>query len=191
MSWLYGTAGDDRLLGGDGNNALFGRGGNDFLSSRGDHARQFFSGGWGNDTIYGGSGYDYMLGGSGNDQLVSADGNDYLVGGRGNDTLTGGFGMPEENDYDTVTGGTGADLFVLGFDYGCAYIGDDYATITDFSRRQGDKIQVAGNAGDYSLSYSPALSGTEIYYQGDLIAIFQNTTNLSLALDFNFVPLIA
>jgi Ca2+-binding RTX toxin-like protein len=189
MPWFYGTAGDDRLLGRDGNNVLSGRGGNDFLSSRGDHERQFFSGGWGNDTLHGGNGYDYMLGGPGNDGFLSGDGNDYLVGGRGKDTLAGGFGMVQENAYDTLTGGIGADLFVLGFEYGRAYIGEPYATITDFSRRQGDKLELAGNARDYSLSYSPALSGTGIYYQDDLIAIVQNTSNLSLAVDFNFVPL--
>jgi hypothetical protein len=62
------------------------------------------------------------------------------------------------------------------------YLGDDYATITDFNYLEGDKFQVYGSSADYSLgtsnwSGSDALD-TGIYYQGNLIAVVQDTTDV-------------
>ncbi|BAU64524.1 peroxidase family protein [Stanieria sp. NIES-3757] len=55
---------------------------------------------------------------------------------------------------DTLSGGAGGDTFVLGDSLGAFYSGSGYATITDFSFSQGDKIQVFGSASDYTLANS-------------------------------------
>lgn len=182
---LYGEDGNDNLTGGGGSNTLYGGNGNDRISSRVSDQAQFFYGGKGDDSLYAGYADDYLLGGRGNDKLYGSYGSDYLVGGSGSDFLAGTFGDSGEEDFDTLTGGTGADLFVLGFDYGFSYLGEGNALITDFSRNQGDKIQVTGSINNYS--FSPTAAGTGIYYQNDLIAIVQTTTILSVSLDFTFV----
>lgn len=186
---LEGKDGDDTLLGGGGNDTLVGGQGNDNLE-----------GGNGNDTVFGDYGDDTLLGGNGKDFLTGGEGNDFLVGGRGNDTLIGYDSASTVAEYDILTGGTGADTFVLGestwgirptADIFVGYLGDGYATITDFSSAQGDKIQLAGNISDYSLDQTLNLSGgtaldTAIYYQGDLIGVVQDTTAIDLSVDFQF-----
>jgi Ca2+-binding RTX toxin-like protein len=181
---LYGGSGDDTLLG-----SYFPQGGNDYLS-----------GGIGNDILYGGVDDDTLIGGRGNDDLYGIIGNDRLYGGAGNDTLTGGFLMLDDPslDCDTLTGGAGADTFILGatdYYYGSFinyYLGDGYATFTDFNRNQGDKIGIAGdaNTSDYSLDQSQNISGgsaldTLIYYQSDLLAVVQDTIQVSVS---DFIP---
>jgi Ca2+-binding RTX toxin-like protein len=79
--------------------------------------------------VTGTSGVDTLFGGNANDTLFGYAGFDTLVGGAGNDILIGGAGD------DTLRGGLGADRFVLGF-------GDGYDTIADFSRAQGDRIDL-------------------------------------------------
>lgn len=97
---------------------LVGTGGNDALS-----------GGAGNDTLSGRSGADVLKGGGGDDRLNGEGGRDTLDGGSGNDTLTGGSGA------DLLTGGAGADRFV--------FTGTDSGNhVTDFSRAQGDQIDI-------------------------------------------------
>lgn len=72
----------------------------------------------------------------GNDTLIGGVGDDYLDGGRGDDLLDGGPGL------DTMTGGVGADSFRLtGAD---VPTGPAIGVITDFSRMQGDIIDLAG-----------------------------------------------
>jgi Ca2+-binding RTX toxin-like protein len=183
----YGYAGNDTLFGNTGDDSLYGGQGND--NSSGGEGNDSLYGGKGRDNLIGGSGNDYLLGGSGNDSLLGITGNDSLVGGAGNDTLAGALASIEgvEGDLDTLTGGAGADQFILGYSASNCYLGEGYATITDFSRRQGDKLQVSGSASDYSLEESTALSGIGIYYQDNLIAVIQNSTALSLSADFNFV----
>ncbi|MCW5731889.1 MAG: type I secretion C-terminal target domain-containing protein, partial [Alphaproteobacteria bacterium] len=75
-----------------------------------------------------GTGADTILGGAGNDTLVGAGGADRLTGDAGHDRLEGGAGA------DTMTGGTGADTFVIE--------GDAPDQITDFSRAQGDRLDL-------------------------------------------------
>lgn len=72
---------------------------------------------------------DTLFGGNANDTLFGYAGFDTLVGGAGRDVLIGGAGD------DTLRGGLGADRFVLGY-------GDGYDTIADFSRAQGDRIDL-------------------------------------------------
>jgi serralysin len=77
-----------------------------------------------------------LIGGTGSDKLMGGKGNDQLLGGTGNDTLVGSNGL------DKLTGGAGADIFVFSSikDSTAAASGRD--TIADFSRSQGDKIDL-------------------------------------------------
>lgn len=104
------------------------------------------SGGAGNDILYGGAGDDILDGGTGDDTLVGDEGNDTLYGGAGDDVLVGGAGedvLVGGPGMDTLTGGSGADRFVF-------KVGDLDADpaksdrITDFSRDEGDKIDLSG-----------------------------------------------
>lgn len=89
----------------------------------------------GTDSLYGGTGRDSLNGDAGNDYLTGEAGNDYLNGGFGNDTLIGGFGN------DTLIGSAGADAFYF-------YLPGGIDPIRDFSRQQGDKIQIDASGFD-------------------------------------------
>jgi Ca2+-binding RTX toxin-like protein len=160
------------LYGGSGYDELYGNHGSDHLNGYG-----------GNDSLFGGYGIDFLYG---------SDGTDFLLGGAGDDYLNGYFGHFSNNsngelDFDTLEGGTGADRFVLGegFAFYASPVTDEFATILDFSRAEGDKLRVFGNASDYSLDLD-IFGGTEISYKGNLIAVVENVTDLNLQLDFNF-----
>ena len=187
---LLGYYGNDTLFGGDGNDSLYGEADNDYLD------------GWnGHDYLSGGSGHDTLLGYDGNDTLNGGSGSDVLKGERGNDILNGyGFTTGE---YDVLSGENGAskpgvkdaydgaDTFVLGDKYGAYYLGAGYATVTDFYWNEGDKFQVHGKASDYSLGYAnwegTSAQDTLIKYKGDVIGVVQDTTNVIISADFNFV----
>lgn len=147
---LYGGTGRDTINGGYGNDVLSGGSGDDQLA--GGENNDTLNGGSGFDTLFGGNGIDTLLGGTGDDTLygdkqwadiyftggsIPTDGrsDDVLVGGDGNDTLVGGEGA------DILTGGKGADTFGYNadFDFG-TLTSFDY--ITDFSRAEGDKINL-------------------------------------------------
>ncbi|CAN1483525.1 Type I secretion C-terminal target domain, VC_A0849 subclass [Burkholderiaceae bacterium] len=71
--------------------------------------------------------------------LIGVGGNDVLIGGKGNDVLISGGGN------DVLTGGLGADTFkytVLADSPKSAATATD--TITDFSKSQGDKVDLSG-----------------------------------------------
>lgn len=143
---------------------------------------------------------EVLVGDAGDNTLTGTEYNDTITGGAGHDTLFGGYGddiltgsNPDvfdsgSGELDTITGGYGADVFVLGDSHEAYYQGygyGDYATITDFDWYEGDKIQVHGVAEDYSTSeYN---GGTDIYYQSELIGYVENTTDVIIASDFNFV----
>ncbi|MBR0556587.1 calcium-binding protein [Ciceribacter sp. L1K23] len=103
--------------GNSGNNTLNGYSGNDSLS-----------GGAGNDSLYGGAGNDSLLGGSGNDRMK---------GGSGNDKLTGSSGA------DVLFGDSGADRFIFKSLSDSTVSSSGRDTIEDFSRSQGDKIDLS------------------------------------------------
>ncbi len=72
--------------------------------------------GTGADTITGNDRDNYLNGYRGNDTIKGMGGNDILYGGGGNDIKDGGAGddlLYAYNDTDTLTGGDGADTFVL------------------------------------------------------------------------------
>ena len=137
-----GTA--ERLLGLGGNDTIYGCGGNDTID--GGDGNDLLDGGDGNDTLIGGTGNDLIEAGAGNDRATGGEGNDLLSGGAGNDELSGGGG----NDLliggagqDVLSGGGASDTFVFGAgDTAVALARAD--RITDFSRAEGDRIDLAG-----------------------------------------------
>ncbi len=152
----------------------------DETSDNGDTAGQVFTGDAEHNTFTGTEYNDTITGGAGNDYLTGGAGDDYLVGSNANALGSG--------EYDVVAGGEGADTFVIG-DSVQAYYQDhaysDYVSITDFNWAEGDKIVAYGVAEDYHTSeYN---GGTDIYYQGDLVAHTENTTDVIVSFDFTFV----
>lgn len=89
----------------------------------------------GSDTIVGFEDFSNVIkGGSGNDALIGGAAADRLEGGIGADKLNGGGGS------DVLVGGTGGDTFV--FNYLDSGIGKAADHIADFSRTEGDKINL-------------------------------------------------
>lgn len=224
---LYGSTGNDILNGGTGSDAMSGGAGNDiyyidaqeefYLDSVYENANE------GIDTVYSsanfsgldanvenieliGSAYgangnnldNTMTGNSSDNFLWGAAGNDSLSGGEGNDFLNG-YGYSFNDEYDTLTGGDGADTFSIGSSGDASYYDEGlygaggYALITDFNWSQGDKIQAHGSLSDYSLGtfnwFGSEALDTGIYYKGDLIAVTQDRSGWDIVLeyDFNFV----
>jgi Ca2+-binding RTX toxin-like protein len=139
----------------------------------------------GDDTIWGNTKDDVISGGDGNDYLLGWKGNDWLVGDKGNDRLDGYF--TESNQFDTLTGGTGSDTFVLGDNSGVSYRGNGHAIITDWNAAD-DWIEVTGNRNRYSLRRGnwegSSARDTGIFFKNDLIAVIQDSTNVNIARDF-------
>jgi uncharacterized repeat protein (TIGR01451 family) len=69
---LWGTGGNDRIVGGTRGEVICGRGGNDRLSGRAGNDRLI--GGPGNDVLIGGPGRDRLIGGSGRDRCRTRSG---------------------------------------------------------------------------------------------------------------------
>ena len=104
----------------------------------GTNGGNFLFGTNGADAIFGLGGNDVLFGGNGDDVLDGGAGGDFLSGGAGNDVLIGGAGI------DFLIGGVGADMFKFGT--GDSTGGNQFGSgdfIADFSRAQGDKIDLA------------------------------------------------
>ncbi len=176
---INGTQADDTISGQQGNDKMFGNSGQDVLS-----------GNLNDDYLDGQKGQDILIGGDGNDTLMGGLGKDLLTGESGNDILTGvdiNAINPGIEEIDTLTGGGGSDIFVLGDVNNTYYdnLDNDYALITDFNASE-DSIQLHGKADDYLLvPFSQAnQTGTAIYRkaaQNELISILQGGSNLSLS----------
>ncbi len=146
---LTGGAGDDVLSGGGGADLLDGGGGNDTASYAGASAKVTVdlslstaqnTGGAGADTLVGienliGTNYgDSLRGDFGANRIEGGKGADRLDGAGGKDVLMGGGGA------DTLTGGLAADIFL--FKDKTESKGATFDTITDFSRTDGDLIDL-------------------------------------------------
>ncbi len=128
MATLYGTAGNDNLIGvWNEQNSFFGGFGHDTLWGGQEH--DFMRGGAGDDVFQAGAGNDYMRGGIGDDTFYGDDGadilrggvgDDYLMGGAGNDLLVGGPGD------DVMSGGLGDDVFLFGTRIGSVIVREGF-----------------------------------------------------------------
>jgi Ca2+-binding RTX toxin-like protein len=168
----FGNALSNTILGNAGRNFLSGSGGNDSFNGLG-----------GNDTISGGSGNDTIGGGLGDDSLFGDSDNDVLIGS--NSTSS------EIDELDTLTGGTGADAFVLGNPLSDFYLGGfSFATITDFNFLENDKIRVHGVTSSYTLDKAndflggPGLDTIISNADGNVVGIVQDNINVFTFRDF-------
>jgi Ca2+-binding RTX toxin-like protein len=160
---IYGDQGHDTIYGGEGHDTVYGGSGKDTIYGE-----------EGNDCLAGEAGDDKIAGDDGNDEMYGGLGNDCLDGGKGHDVLDGVLSSPlvlpvaanilGKGEIDCLKGGAGKDLFVLGMASDKAksltgakyYVGEgrkDYGLIHDFQiGKQGDCIQLFGDAGDYELA---------------------------------------
>ena len=76
----------------------------------------------GDDTLVGRDGLDTLVGGGGNDVLLGGDDLDTLEGGDGNDQLNGG--ARGQGWTDVLTGGSGADAFMLSYTSDASTVSD-------------------------------------------------------------------
>jgi len=212
---LSGSSGDDSLNGGTGTDTMIGGTGNDtyVVDTAGDKISETSTLQSEIDVVQ--SGVTYTLGnnlenliltgsgstsGSGNELNNAITGNsaanslsgflgdDILVGNGGSDTLTGANAKTGgTGEIDTLSGGSGSDLFVLGNSSGRFYddrsdstIGaSDYALVTDFKVGE-DSLQLRGNASSYYLAASPVsgVDGSGLFFKGgvtdELIAVLRS-----------------
>jgi Ca2+-binding RTX toxin-like protein len=132
-----------------------------------------------------------LTGNTANNSLSGAAGNDSLFGDNGDDTLLGALATSTggRGEIDTLTGGNGNDIFVLGTATGYLYNDgnanlfgtSDYAYITDFVSGA-DKLQLSGTSANYRLGVH-TVSGLsahqglfrELGKTDELIAIIQGS----------------
>lgn len=143
------------------------------------------------------SGQANLFGSGGNDTLTGGSGSDRLAGGDGVDILNGFADDPLTSERDSLSGGSGPDAFVLGFNFGFGAIGYsdfgvlDFATIEDFNASEGDKLRVGGDSlSEYSLvkqsfgGIGTGASDTQIFRGSELIAVVQDNTDVFIPRDF-------
>ena len=188
---ILGTNQSEVLVTKDKAERLDAKGGDDRISTRAGDDQ--ISGGLGNDTIDAGDDDDLVFGYSGDDHIRGGEGNDVLIGAN----PVFGFGDGEQ---DTLKGGLGEDIFVLGdlthlyYDDGDpTSIGEsDYALITDLKVGQ-DFIQLKDAAEFYNLDFYTTASGkikADLIYdpgvaaRGELIAILNNVSSDLKVTDF-------
>lgn len=99
------------------------------------------------NRLDGNAGANRLDAGEGNDRLFGLGGNDTLIGGGGKDLLDGGLGT------DRMTGGLGADRFA--FRSATEADGD---VITDFSRAEGDRVDLRSIDADAALAGDQAFT---------------------------------
>lgn len=159
-------------------------------------------------------GDDILSGGDGDDVIIGLTGDDILDGGAGDDILQGaannirvggdvagygGFHFDDLFEVDRLTGGDGADQFILGDGLGSFY--NDFgnttfstsnrAIITDFDASEGD-IVVLHSGSEYTVKIDGSTARLYIndgaggaYGDVDeLIAEFENAPDFDLAADY-------
>jgi Ca2+-binding RTX toxin-like protein len=134
------------------------------------------------DVIYGGAKDNLIDGGDGDDYLDGGGGADTLIGGQGNDRLNGGF---RDNAVDVLTGGSGADEFILYSSEGGADI------LTDFNPAEGDRIivNIKGNPSIKSLNEPHIYSVNDFSYNQSSGALtFDNPIDSLAPSVFAYLP---
>jgi len=149
-----------------------------------------------NNGLTGNANKNILDGAAGADSLNGGAGIDSLNGGAGNDTLAGCFfgANGGRGERDTLVGGTGNDIFQLGWSSGRFYDDGntanagrtDYILITDFTVGQ-DKLQLDGAAAGYYLAASgvTGVTGTGLYAEqgatDELIAIVRSANSTAMS----------
>lgn len=148
---LSGNAGNDTLVGGNGQDTLNGDAGNDVLSDGESDIERIVDLGY-TDGSAQYVGNDIMNGGDGDDIISGKYGSNTINGGNGNDLIhmdsEGGFiftfnmmtdetSLKKFDEFNTVTGGDGAD----NFRFGSIFQEDARDVITDFTKDL-DRIQL-------------------------------------------------
>lgn len=201
---LLGGNGRDTLIGGEGKDTLNGGDGRDTLI--GGEGSDLLKGGEGNDSLTGGSllgGFttDSLLGGTGNDTLTAQLAGDVKMQGFGNsalerDILNGRAANPLVPGKDVFVLGDTSQVFykdtVSNSNTGLDKPTESRAIIRNFDTGR-DKVElIQGDSSNYELVVNAVAgigsgqSDTLLFNKnsngtrGDLIAIFQDTTNLSL-----------
>lgn len=212
---VLGTQFDDELIGSEGNDRLDGRGGNDTL--QGGNGDDYLIGGNGIDSLDGGNGFDtinlseassaiiadlnagtitYVVAGTlvkesihDIEAVIGTQFNDALIGDDKNNRLYTSGGN------DTLTGGGGADVF--GFS---SLTGK--GKVTDFTRSEGDKIQISARGFDptliggilpedlFAVGISASTAGHRVIYNPATGALFFDADgNGTLAAQVQFATL--
>lgn len=112
---LYGTDGNDSLVGTVGNDLIYGYAGNDTIVPLAGN--DLIYAGSGNDSIYDTAGNDTIYADVGDDTICDVSGANYIDAGDGNDSILGGSGMDTINGSfgnDTINGGLGVDSLIGG-----------------------------------------------------------------------------
>ncbi|WP_052055671.1 polysaccharide deacetylase family protein [Myxosarcina sp. GI1] len=150
----------------------------------------------GSDRLEGEAGQDILAGHDGNDNLIGNGGNDVLNGGSGNDVIVGVDAnaiLPGTNEIDTMSGGLGADRFVLG-SRNKAFYNDGVSSNLGINGLIGSSwlsnLFLTRNNNRFELRYSPnrPVTGLDDYAlisdfssaQGDVIQLGGNIFNYSL-----------
>jgi Ca2+-binding RTX toxin-like protein len=137
---IFGTAGDDKIVGKGASDVIYGGGGNDVISG-GHNGNDTICGGPGNDTIRAGRGFDAIYGEEGDDNLFGETGSDVIEGGAGDDQISGYKGADHlhgDSGDDSLIGAKGPDLL-------------DGGPGNDFVDGQQGSDQLEGGAGDDKL----------------------------------------
>jgi Ca2+-binding RTX toxin-like protein len=111
---IEGNGGDDVALGGEGNDIITDLDGADV--PKGGPGNDAVDGGPGDDIPMGNAGSDFINGGANDNESFAGPGNDYVIAGQGADTVFGDGGD------DWLEGGTGQDL--LQGDHGAPFFDD-------------------------------------------------------------------
>lgn len=120
---IFGLGGEDNIQGGNGDDCIVGGPGNDILGGdrQLENGQDVILGGADDDYIYGGNGKDLAYGGPGNDLIDGRNGKDLVYGGPGEDTLLGDNGTDllhggdsltiPDTEIDTCSGGRAPDVY--------------------------------------------------------------------------------
>ncbi len=111
---IEGNGGDDVALGGDGDDIITDLSGADV--QKGGPGDDATDGGIGDDLFMGGDGQDFINGGANDNEAFGGPGNDFIIGGTGADAVFGDGGD------DWIQGGSGQDLLIG--DHGAPFFDD-------------------------------------------------------------------
>ena len=143
----------------------------------------------GDDILRGKGGNDLILGFTGDDLIEGGDGDDILFGTDYDVSSDVRPSQVDTTEIDTLSGGEGADAFVIGTAFYSYYSNDgaattNHAVITDFAAAAGDTVHFNGTAANYRTEVDAG--GMTLIYRifpgsgDDLVAKVQNVANFDL-----------